>query len=239
MSPLRSPRCVYPPFSCPLLVLPAQCPPRSVGHASEGQGDQEDHAGLSGSFGALQLSRWQPEAGRLRHGHLPQDRRRGEEAAQHARHCRRLCRRDLVEPHPADGERHTRPALLGDHQQCRSPEAGRLTNTHFLSATRFAAKKAARINTIDDLKGKAVTAVAGSVNLNQLAKVNTERNLGIKIMPAVDQPAQDGPDDPAGGQDAGEHGQGSVPGPARTDRTRSRRPTACKNNRRRGPARRA
>lgn len=61
------------------------------------------------------------------------------------------------------------------------------TNTHFLSATRFAAKKAAKINTIDDLKGKAVTAVAGSVNLNQLAKVNTERNLGIKIMPAVDQ----------------------------------------------------
>jgi glutamate/aspartate transport system substrate-binding protein len=61
------------------------------------------------------------------------------------------------------------------------------TNTHFLSATRFAAKKAANINSIDDLKGKAVTAVAGSVNLNQLAKVNTERNLGIKIMPAVDQ----------------------------------------------------
>jgi ABC-type amino acid transport substrate-binding protein len=61
------------------------------------------------------------------------------------------------------------------------------TNTHFLSATRFAAKKAANINTIDDLKGKAVTAVAGSVNLNQLAKVNTERNLGIRIMPAVDQ----------------------------------------------------
>lgn len=55
-----------------------------------------------------------------------------------------------------------------------------------LSTTR-AAKKAAKINTIDDLKGKAVTAVAGSVNLNQLAKINTERNLGIKIMPAVDQ----------------------------------------------------
>ena len=61
------------------------------------------------------------------------------------------------------------------------------TNTHFLSATRFAAKKAAKINTIDDLKGKAVTAVAGSVNLTQLAKVNTERNLGIKVMPAEDQ----------------------------------------------------
>ncbi|MBR0827597.1 amino acid ABC transporter substrate-binding protein [Bradyrhizobium manausense] len=61
------------------------------------------------------------------------------------------------------------------------------TNTHFLSATRFAAKKAAKINTIDDLKGKAVTAVAGSVNLTQLAKVNTERNLGINIQPAKDQ----------------------------------------------------
>ncbi len=61
------------------------------------------------------------------------------------------------------------------------------TNTHFLSATRFAAKKAAKINTIDDLKGKAVTAVAGSVNLTQLAKVNTERNLGINVMPAKDQ----------------------------------------------------
>ncbi|MDX3968535.1 MAG: amino acid ABC transporter substrate-binding protein [Bradyrhizobium sp.] len=61
------------------------------------------------------------------------------------------------------------------------------TNTHFLSATRFAAKKAAKINTIDDLKGKAVTAVAGSVNLAQLAKVNTERNLGINLMPAKDQ----------------------------------------------------
>ncbi|KAH2841202.1 hypothetical protein KXW36_001003, partial [Aspergillus fumigatus] len=44
------------------------------------------------------------------------------------------------------------------------------TNTHFLSATRFAAKKASNIKTIDDLKGKAVTAVAGSVNLTQLAK---------------------------------------------------------------------
>ena len=49
------------------------------------------------------------------------------------------------------------------------------TNTHFLSATRFAAKKVAKITTIDDLKGKSVTAVAGSVNLTQLAKINTER----------------------------------------------------------------
>jgi glutamate/aspartate transport system substrate-binding protein len=61
------------------------------------------------------------------------------------------------------------------------------TNTHFLSATRFAAKKAAGVNGIDDLKGKSVTAVAGSVNLTQLIKVNTQRNLGINILPAKDQ----------------------------------------------------
>jgi glutamate/aspartate transport system substrate-binding protein len=61
------------------------------------------------------------------------------------------------------------------------------TNSHFLSATRFAAKKASKVNAIDDLKGKSVTAVAGSVNLNQLIKVNTERNLGINILPAKDQ----------------------------------------------------
>ena len=61
------------------------------------------------------------------------------------------------------------------------------TNTHFLSATRFAAKKALNISTIDDLKGKSVTAVAGSVNLAQLIKVNAERKLGVTILPVTDQ----------------------------------------------------
>lgn len=61
------------------------------------------------------------------------------------------------------------------------------TNTHFLSATRFAAKKSSSINTIDDLKGKSVTAVAGSVNLAQLIKVNAERKLGVNVLPAKDQ----------------------------------------------------
>lgn len=61
------------------------------------------------------------------------------------------------------------------------------TNTHFLSATRFAAKKSSGISTIDGLKGKSVTAVAGSVNLAQLIKVNNERKLGVNILPAKDQ----------------------------------------------------
>ena len=61
------------------------------------------------------------------------------------------------------------------------------TNTHFLSATRFAAKKAQNVKTIADLKGKAVVAVSGSTNLLQLNRVNTERNLGITVLPAKDQ----------------------------------------------------
>jgi glutamate/aspartate transport system substrate-binding protein len=60
-------------------------------------------------------------------------------------------------------------------------------NTHFLSATRFAAKKSLNIATIDDLKGKAAVAVAGSTNIAQLNKVNTERKLGITVIPAKDQ----------------------------------------------------
>ena len=61
------------------------------------------------------------------------------------------------------------------------------TNTHFLSATKFAAKKSQNINSIDDLKGKSVTAVAGSVNLTQLVKINAERKLGVNVLPAKDQ----------------------------------------------------
>ena len=60
-------------------------------------------------------------------------------------------------------------------------------NTHFLSATRFAAKKSQAINEIDDLKGRTAVAIAGSTNLTQLNKVNQERKLGITIVPAKDQ----------------------------------------------------
>jgi glutamate/aspartate transport system substrate-binding protein len=60
-------------------------------------------------------------------------------------------------------------------------------NTHFLSATRFAAKTSQGINTIDDLKGKTAVAIAGSTNIAQLNKVNQDRKLGITIVPAKDQ----------------------------------------------------
>lgn len=60
-------------------------------------------------------------------------------------------------------------------------------NTHFLTASRFLAKKSANLRKIDDLKGKTVVSVAGSTNINQLNKVNAERNLGLNVVAAKDQ----------------------------------------------------
>jgi glutamate/aspartate transport system substrate-binding protein len=61
------------------------------------------------------------------------------------------------------------------------------TNSHFLSATRFAAKKADNITAIDQLKGKPVVAVSGSTNMVQLNQVSAARNLGVTTLAARDQ----------------------------------------------------
>jgi glutamate/aspartate transport system substrate-binding protein len=58
------------------------------------------------------------------------------------------------------------------------------TNTHFLTATRFVSKKSSKLNSIDDLKGKAVASTSGTVNIRQLTETNAARNLGINILPA-------------------------------------------------------
>src|SRR5450631_2738115 len=42
------------------------------------------------------------------------------------------------------------------------------TNTHFLTASRFVSKKASKINSIDDLKGKSVVSTSGTTNIKQL-----------------------------------------------------------------------
>ena len=60
------------------------------------------------------------------------------------------------------------------------------TNTHFLTASIFVAKKSAGLHKIADLKGKTVVSTAGSTNIGQLNKVNTEQNLGINIVPGKD-----------------------------------------------------
>ena len=61
------------------------------------------------------------------------------------------------------------------------------TNSHFLSATRFATRKSDSIATIDQLKGKPVVAISGSTNMVQLNQVNTARNLGVTPLAAKDQ----------------------------------------------------
>jgi glutamate/aspartate transport system substrate-binding protein len=60
------------------------------------------------------------------------------------------------------------------------------TNTHFLTASIFVAKKSANLHTIADLKGKTVVSTAGSTNIGQLNTVNAEKNLGINIVPGKD-----------------------------------------------------
>src|SRR5215217_2544751 len=60
------------------------------------------------------------------------------------------------------------------------------TNTHFLTASRYVTKKAAKINAIDDLKGKSVVSTAGTTNIKQLTEANAEKKLGANIIPAKD-----------------------------------------------------
>jgi glutamate/aspartate transport system substrate-binding protein len=58
------------------------------------------------------------------------------------------------------------------------------TNTHFLTASRFVSKKASKIVSIDELKGKTVASTSGTTNIKQLTEANAARNLGLNIIPA-------------------------------------------------------
>ncbi len=60
------------------------------------------------------------------------------------------------------------------------------TNTHFLTATRFVAKKASNVSKFEDLKGKTVVSTSGTTNIRQINEYNTEKKLGITILPAKD-----------------------------------------------------
>ena len=60
------------------------------------------------------------------------------------------------------------------------------TNTYFLTASRYVTKKASKINSIDDLKGKTVVSTAGTTNIKQLTEANAARHLNINVVPAKD-----------------------------------------------------
>ena len=58
--------------------------------------------------------------------------------------------------------------------------------TTFITANRLLSKKASGINTLADMKGKAIVSTSGTSNLKQLTTLNGEQNLGMNIMTAKD-----------------------------------------------------
>src|SRR5438874_12944302 len=60
------------------------------------------------------------------------------------------------------------------------------TITHFVTANRFVSKKSAKLKKLDDLKGKTVVSTSGTTNIKQITELNTEKNLGLTILPAKD-----------------------------------------------------
>jgi glutamate/aspartate transport system substrate-binding protein len=60
------------------------------------------------------------------------------------------------------------------------------TLTHYVTATRFVSKKANNYKSLDDLKGKTIVSTAGTSNIKLVTGLNTERNLGMTIIPAKD-----------------------------------------------------
>jgi glutamate/aspartate transport system substrate-binding protein len=60
------------------------------------------------------------------------------------------------------------------------------TNTHYLTASRFVSKKATKLNSIADLKGKSVVSTSGTTNIKQLTEANVARGLDVNIIPAKD-----------------------------------------------------
>src|SRR3954453_15682337 len=60
------------------------------------------------------------------------------------------------------------------------------TNTYFVTANRYVAKKSSSIKTLNDLKGKTVVSTAGTTNLKWLTEENGKQNLGMNILTAKD-----------------------------------------------------
>ena len=62
------------------------------------------------------------------------------------------------------------------------------TNTHFVTANRWVAKKSANLKSLNDLKGKTVVSTAGTTNIKQITELNTQQNLGLNIISANGHP---------------------------------------------------
>jgi glutamate/aspartate transport system substrate-binding protein len=58
--------------------------------------------------------------------------------------------------------------------------------TTFITATRFVAKKSAKLQDLADLKGKTVVSTSGTSNLKWLTEANNQQKLGMRIIAAKD-----------------------------------------------------
>ena len=61
--------------------------------------------------------------------------------------------------------------------------------TYFVVKYRYVAKKSAKIDKIDDLKGKTVVSTAGTTDIKALNELNTSKNFGMNIVAANDHAA--------------------------------------------------
>jgi glutamate/aspartate transport system substrate-binding protein len=62
------------------------------------------------------------------------------------------------------------------------------TITHFVTANRWVAKKAANLKTLQDLKGKTIVSTAGTTNIKGITEINAAQNLGLNIISANGHP---------------------------------------------------
>jgi glutamate/aspartate transport system substrate-binding protein len=62
------------------------------------------------------------------------------------------------------------------------------TITHFVTANRWVAKKSAKLNKLEDLKGKTIVSTAGTTNIKQITEINGQKNLGMNIISANGHP---------------------------------------------------
>ncbi|MGE5093578.1 MAG: transporter substrate-binding domain-containing protein [Betaproteobacteria bacterium] len=62
------------------------------------------------------------------------------------------------------------------------------TNTHFITANRWVAKKSSNIHSLPDLKGKTIVSTAGTTNIKQITEINAQQNLGMNIISANGHP---------------------------------------------------
>ena len=58
--------------------------------------------------------------------------------------------------------------------------------TTFVTANRLVSKKASKINTLADMKGKAIVSTSGTTNIKQITELNASRNLGMNVMAGKD-----------------------------------------------------